>query len=161
MRGAQLIFRFGMALAICFSPSLIHPWGNLRAGGARHAAILSGGSVPADVRQVLESKCGDCHTDNTRWPLYSKVARVSWLVEHDVHDGREALNLSRWEQYSAEMQVGLLSRIASEARSGQMPLKQYVWIHPEMQLSGSEQQQLYEWARTERKRLKQRGGQVQ
>jgi cytochrome c len=102
-------------------------------------------------------KCGDCHSDNTRWPLYSKVAPVSWLVEHDVHEGRATLNLSRWESYSVEMQASLLSRIASEARSGQMPLKQYVQLHPEMRLSGPEQQQIYDWARSERKRLKSAG----
>ena len=58
------------------------------------------------------------------------------------------------EEYSRESQIDLLTQIGSEARSGQMPLKQYLLLHPSAKLSSTEQQMIYEWARAERKRLK-------
>lgn len=48
--------------------------------------------------------CGEhaygCHSNETVWPWYSRIAPVSWLVAHDVHDGREELNLSTWNRYT-------------------------------------------------------------
>jgi predicted ATP-dependent Lon-type protease len=52
-------------------------------------------------------------------------------------------------------QADLLTRIASEARSGEMPLKQYLFLHPDNRLTTEEQQQLYDWAKAERRRIRQ------
>jgi Haem-binding domain len=41
--------------------------------------------------------CYDCHSNQTRWPLYSRVAPMSWLVTRDVQRGRDKLNFSTWE----------------------------------------------------------------
>ncbi len=141
-------------LALSVLLSFIHPWGNLRTSAQTGGVILAGVDVPADVRQVLETKCSDCHSANTHWPLYGRMAPGSWLMERDVHEGREHLNLSNWQQYDLETQAGLLTKIGSEARSGQMPVKQYLLLHPQARLTPAEQQLLYGWARTERKRVR-------
>lgn len=75
-------------------------------------------------------------------------------MEHDVSEGRQQFNMSRWEEYSRESQIELLTRIGSEARSGEMPLKQYLFLHASAKLSGTEQQMIYEWARAEPKRVR-------
>jgi Haem-binding domain len=67
------------------------------------------------------------------------VAPGSWLVEHDVDDGRNHLNMSQWQRYNLETQIDLLASIASEVRSGQMPVKQYLILHPKARLSPEEQ----------------------
>jgi hypothetical protein len=36
--------------------------------------------APAEVKTILERSCFDCHSNRTRWPGYSRVAPVSWLV---------------------------------------------------------------------------------
>jgi cytochrome c len=146
---AGALFAAGIAL------SFVHPWGNLRAGAEANAPLLDGSAVPDEVRHVLEKKCADCHSTNTEWPLYSRLAPSSWLVEHDVHEGRNHLNMSQWQHYNLETQVDLLTEIASEARTGQMPLKQYFILHPKARLSSEEQQLIYDWAKTERKHIKQ------
>ena len=46
--------------------------------------------APAEVMTVLERACYDCHSNETVWPAYSRVAPVSWLVARDVQEGREA-----------------------------------------------------------------------
>jgi hypothetical protein len=54
-----------------------------------------------------------------------------------------------------ETQVDLLTEIASEARTGQMPVKQYLILHPKARLSSEEQQLIYDWAKVERRHIKQ------
>ena len=148
-----------IALALVIVLSTIHPWGDLRAG-SDSTALLEGSAVPPNVRQVLEQKCADCHSENTHWPAYSRVAPASWLIERDVHDGRSHLNLSEWQHYGAENQATLLNRIAAEVRSGQMPVKRYLVLHPHARLSPDEQQLIYDWAKAERKSIRHRVPQV-
>jgi cytochrome c len=145
----------GALFAAAIALSFVHPWGNLRSGAEVNAVLLNGSEVPDQVRHVLEKKCADCHSTSTEWPLYSRLAPGSWLVEHDVHEGRNHLNMSQWQHYNLETQVDLLTEIASEARTGQMPIKQYLILHPKARLSSEEQQLIYDWAKAERKHIKQ------
>jgi cytochrome c len=138
----------------CFASSLIHPWGNPRSGVNATEPLLAGSDAPANVQHVLETKCADCHSERTTWPAYSRLAPASWLIERDVIEGRSHLNLSQWQIYTAETRIDLLSRIASEARSGQMPVRQYLILHPQARLSPEEQQLIYDWAKSERKRIR-------
>jgi hypothetical protein len=77
------------------------------------------------------------------------------MVERDIHGARSVLDLSRWQFYTADTQADLLTRIASELRSGEMPLKQYLFLHPDNRLTTEEQQQLYDCAKAERRRIRQ------
>jgi len=140
-------------IAIVIVLSTIHPWGNLRAN-EQSGPLLEGTTVPSKVRDVLDRKCGDCHSGNTHWPAYSRVAPASWLIERDVHDGRSHLNLSQWQHDSLEDQATLLNRIAAEVRSGQMPVKRYLVLHPHARLTPEEQQLIYDWAKAERKQIR-------
>jgi cytochrome c len=137
------------ALAIA-GLSLVHPWGNLQTDSNKSAPILVGSNAPDDIRAVLEKKCGDCHSNNTRWPVYSRVAPSSWLVEHDVHEGRQHMNLSLWEQYSIDNRIDLLGKMRTQLRQGKMPLKQYLLLHPEARLSESEGKLILDWIKLER-----------
>lgn len=142
---------FLAATSILFS--LIHPWDNVRSVAA-DGQILQGSAAPEDVRRVFEEKCADCHSNQTHWPVYSRVAPASWLVEHDVHAGRSAMNLSHWATISADDRIALLARIAAEVRSGEMPPKPYTMLHPANRLTESDQQQIVAWTRAERKRIR-------
>lgn len=133
--------------------SLTHPWGNLRAASSEPRPILAGSNVPAELRTVLSQKCGDCHSNNTQWPLYSRIAPSSWLVEHDVHEGREHLNLSSWEQYTIDNRIDLLGKMSSQLHQGKMPLRQYVLLHPESRLSEAERKLILDWIKVERRGL--------
>lgn len=144
----------GLALVVLPPLSFLHPWGDVRVISQPDRRILTGATVPPEVREVLENKCIDCHSETTHWPVYSRIAPASWLVEHDVFEGRNHLNLSRWQEYGSESQIDLLTKIGSEARSGEMPVRQYLLLHPKARLTTEEQQLLYDWARAERKRLR-------
>ena len=132
--------------------SFVHPWGNLHNSTA-NTSILSGSEMPGEIRDVLQRKCADCHSNNTHWPIYSRMAPASWLVEHDVNAGRNAMNLSIWAGMSADDRIAALARIAAEARSGEMPPKPYAMVHAAA-LTQTEKQEIVAWARSERTRIR-------
>jgi hypothetical protein len=105
------------------------------------------------VTAIVERSCRNCHSEQTRWPWYSYIAPMSWMIEKDVHDARLHMNLSRWQDYPADKQVEILARLGAEVRNHQMPRPRYVSLHPEAKLSEADIQQLYDWTRKERRRL--------
>ena len=70
----------------------------------------------------------------TKWPWYSNVAPISWLVQHDVNEGRGKFNLSTGEAEVEEM--------IESIRSGSMPPWQYKPLHAAARLSDQEKQDL-------------------
>jgi cytochrome c len=154
MRLVRVVLAAATLFTASVALSFVHPGGKPRSGVGTDTPLLDGTAVPADVLHVLETKCADCHSENTNWPAYSRLAPVSWLIEHDVREGREHLNMSQWQRYTSEARIDLLSRIASEARSGQMPLRQYWMLHPQARLSSEEQQLIYDWAKSEHKHIR-------
>ena len=108
----------------------VHPFGNPRVEAARGlGTLLQGANLPPDAKAVLVTKCADCHSSETRWPIYARVAPGSWLMERDIVEARKHMDLSRWELLSMEQQQVLLARISHEAKSGHMPPLQYVALH--------------------------------
>jgi len=89
----------------------------------------------------------------TEWPWYSYVAPVSWMIEDDVRRGRSHMDLSRWEEYTADQRIALLEQIPMIVRNRSMPLPRYRLLHPEARLSDSDIDHLSQWTRTERDRL--------
>jgi hypothetical protein len=104
--------------------------------------------APADVQQVLERSCYDCHSHETRWPWYSQVAPVMWLVSHDVDEGREHLNFSTWGGLSEKAKTKVKQEIAEVVEKGEMPMAYYVPLHAEAKLSDEDKQKIRAWADT-------------
>jgi hypothetical protein len=112
--------------------------------------------VTPEVARIFQKSCLDCHSNRTQWPWYSNVAPVSWLVIHDVDEGRQHLNLSDWAglpDYRAQHE---LEEICEHVRDGAMPLRQYVWIHREARLTDAEKAILCEWANFHRDEIRAR-----
>jgi cytochrome c len=153
MRAAKLSACVVVVAVAASALSFVHPWGNLRAGSLKSTGDLTGASAPEEIRELLGRKCGDCHSNYTRWPLYGKIAPTSWFIERDVHEGREHMNLSLWDQYSMENRIDLLSKMGSQIRQGKMPLKRYLLLHPDARLTDSDRKLIQDWSKVERKRL--------
>lgn len=100
----------------------------------------------AEVREVLRRACYDCHSNETIWPWYSRVAPISWLVARDVHEGREHLNFSTWNRLSTQDQVEAMHESWEEVDEGAMPLWFYLPPHPEARLSERDRELLRRWA---------------
>jgi hypothetical protein len=132
---------------------LVHPLPH-EASDRAGAPLLLGADIPASVVDVFAHACINCHSEKTRWPWYSHVAPVSWLVENDVKRARQHLNLSRWDGLDAAEQRMLLTAIATVIENREMPLHRYVVFHPEVKLSVDESVQVIEWTHAERRRLR-------
>lgn len=94
------------------------------------------------TRALAKRACFDCHSNETVWPGYSRIAPVSWLIQRDVTSGREALNFSEWADGKREGESP--KKIKEELAEGEMPPIQYTLIHAESRLTKEEQQQLAE-----------------
>ncbi len=92
------------------------------------------------TRALAKRACFDCHSNETVWPWYSHIAPASWLVRHDVDEGRSKLNFSDW-QYGARKAENP-DKIASEINEGEMPPIQFRLAHPEARLTEAEKRQL-------------------
>jgi hypothetical protein len=103
-------------------------------------------AAPAEVMALLRRSCFDCHSHETRWPWYSRVAPASWLVADDVHHAREHLDFSTWNRYGADERADLFEEIAEEVSEGAMPLPIYLVGHPGARPSEAERAQIAEWA---------------
>jgi mono/diheme cytochrome c family protein len=94
------------------------------------------------TRALFFRVCRDCHSYETVWPWYSAVAPISWLVTHDVEEGRSHFNVSDWGPDSEHGDDA-----AEEVEEGEMPLWIYRPLHPEARLSDGERQQLIDGLR--------------
>ena len=118
------------------------------------APLLPGSNISPSVANVFKRACFNCHSETTRWPWYSQVAPISWLVENDVKRARKLLNLSRWDHLNPAEQRLLLTAIATVIENREMPPSRYMVLHPQAQLSVDDAVQVIEWTRAERLRLR-------
>jgi hypothetical protein len=115
---------------------------------------MAGAEATPEVVGILQRSCQNCHSERTEWPWYSYVAPMSWMIENDVHRARSHMNLSHWDAYPRDRQIELLTKMGVEVRNHRMPLPKYLQLHPQARLSSGDIQQLYNWARLERQRLR-------
>lgn len=88
------------------------------------------------TRALAKRACFDCHSHETVWPWYANVAPMSWLVQHDVDEGRSKMNFSDWGTRKDEREG------ANQVRDGKMPDMKYLFLHPEARLSEADKQLL-------------------
>jgi cytochrome c len=124
--GAVIVFSTVAVVGLAF----VHPFGNPRVEPAKGLdTLLRGANMPADAKKVLVTKCADCHSNETRWPVYARVAPGSWLIERDIIEARKKMNLSAWDQIPAGTQDVLVGKIIHQAKSREMPPVQYRLLH--------------------------------
>jgi hypothetical protein len=111
-------------------------------------------TVPDDVAGILDRACRDCHSNETRWPLYAYVAPISWEVSGHVADGRQQMNLSEWGTYDRDTAQDLLTVMCRQARSREMPLPSYTRLHRDARLADADIARLCEWTAAERRKLR-------
>lgn len=107
-------------------------------------------NVPQNVRDVFESSCSSCHSDQTRWPWYSHVAPFSWIVAHDVHRGRKLMNFSEWASYSPRKRDQKLEDICDQLMNGDMPDGKYLLIHRNARLTEEQKEAVCQWTQSPR-----------
>ncbi len=107
-------------------------------------------AVPQPVKDVFNRSCADCHSDQTRWPWYSRVAPVSWMVADDVHSARKHMNFSEWAYYSPNKREEKLEEICEQLTDGDMPDVKYLLVHRRARLTSSEREAVCKWTEDSR-----------
>jgi mono/diheme cytochrome c family protein len=88
-----------------------------------------------ETEKLFRTACMDCHSNETTWPWYSYVAPVSFLIAHDVEEGRDAMNLSTDRRVEGREMI-------EQIENGKMPKSPYPMLHPEANLSADQKAQL-------------------
>ena len=126
--------RIGLGLVVLLLAIQLVPYGRdhrnppLRSEPAWDSAI---------TRDLARQACFDCHSNETQWPLYASLAPISWLVQHDVDEGRAVLNFSEWPSSSKEAREA-----AQEVREGEMPPASYQLMHTRARLTAADRDRL-------------------
>ena len=122
---------------------------------ARTNPLVDGDLVaPAPVKAVLRAACYDCHSNETRWPWYGTIAPISWLLHHDVTEGRRRLNFSQWAEYTSDpgTVAEKLGKISQFVASGDMAPWYYRMLHQDARLAPAQRAALLAWVEQERAR---------
>ena len=101
-------------------------------------SIVHSSLINDDILNQLRKSCFDCHSNQTVFPWYSKLAPSSWFLADHISEGKSHLNFSDWADYSNSKKIELLGEIADEVESGKMPLRSYLLIHRDAKLNSEE-----------------------
>lgn len=87
----------------------------------------------AATRELARRACFDCHSNETQWPAYSRIAPISWLIAWDVSEGRAELNFSEWQRPQKEA-----AEASKTLLEGEMPPRLYRLMHTHARLVESD-----------------------
>jgi Haem-binding domain len=104
-------------------------------------------AAPAEVKTILRRSCYDCHSNETTWPWYARVAPVSWLIANDVREGRRELNFSVWNKFTGGRRARKFKEIVEQLEQNKMPQWYYIVLHPDAKLSTGDKAIIVDWAR--------------
>ena len=88
-----------------------------------------------EAEQLFRQTCADCHSNEAVYPWYSYIAPFGWLVAHDVHEGRDELNISTSRRFEWDEMV-------EKIEEGEMPPPIYLPMHPEANLTDAQKETL-------------------
>jgi hypothetical protein len=108
------------------------------------ADLVAAMHPPAAVAAALHAACYDCHSNATRWPLYARVAPVSWLIASDVKAGRQHLNFSEWPAEPARAARDL-DRVNEVVDYREMPPRKYALLHADARLDEAQRKAVLDW----------------
>jgi hypothetical protein len=128
-----------MLTAMQFVPATRKP----ASGGAEAKPVHLAEVIDPQVGRILDRSCGDCHSNDTHWPWYSRLAPVSWILSKHVTKGRQKLDFSKWasERHSANE----LTEVCDAVSDGSMPLRSYTLFHPGAKLSDQDVDVICRW----------------
>lgn len=105
-------------------------------------------NAPSNISKILKTSCYDCHSNNTVYPWYDKIAPVSWWINGHVDHGKGELNFSEWETFSEKKKRHKLKEIVEEVEKRKMPLDSYLIMHGDAELSDEQIENFKKWIET-------------
>lgn len=102
--------------------------------------------VPDNVNTIFKKACYDCHSNNTNYPWYSYVQPFGLWLNNHIKDGKKEINFDEFATYKLRRQYRKMEEIIDQVKSKEMPLKSYILVHKEANLTLDERVTLTNWA---------------
>jgi hypothetical protein len=103
-------------------------------------------SPPGLVADLIKNSCYDCHSNQTVYPWYSRVAPVSFYLDKHIQKGKEDLNLSEYGSMDKADKIKVLNDFYEVVEAGSMPLQSYSLIHKAARLSEEDKKEIMSWS---------------
>jgi hypothetical protein len=100
----------------------------------------------AEVANILQRSCNNCHTNNTNYTWYHQVQPVLWYITHHINEGKSELNFDEFATYRLARQYHKFEEIKEQVEENEMPLASYTLMHSEAKLSSNDKVKLIAWA---------------
>ena len=100
---------------------------------------------PANLQGILTNACYDCHSNNTRYPWYTNIQPMAWIMGSHIKNGKDKLNFSEFRNYSISRQISKLKGIANSIKDGIMPLTSYELMHKNARLTEADKSLVIDW----------------
>jgi hypothetical protein len=114
-------------------------------GKVAGAAFIQLYVPPDSINRILRDACYDCHSNNTRYPWYTNIQPIGWILAGHIKRGKSKLNFSEFNNYSNRRQASKLKGIEGSIKDGTMPLWTYTLIHKNAKLSKEERTLVIDW----------------
>lgn len=102
--------------------------------------------LPDSIQSILKNACMNCHSNQTHYFWYDRIAPASWYVNSHIKDGKKKLNFSEWGNLKPLDKISLLNKIIDETKDRHMPLKSYKLMHKPARLTDDQVKMLDDWA---------------
>ena len=99
-----------------------------------NADFIESYQPPIDIGYMIQSSCYDCHSNQTKYPWYSNVQPIGWLLQNHISEGKSELNLSEFGNLSNRMKRMKINSIISQIADDKMPHPSYVLMHSDAKL---------------------------
>ena len=138
----KLMKRIGLVLlATLVVIQFFHPAKNEGTADGPNAMVL-----PADVKNILETSCFDCHSNHTNYPWYNNIQPVAWWLNDHVNEGKREINFSEFNTYKLKRKIKKMKEIREQIDESEMPLTSYTLIHGNAKLTEAQKTRLLAWA---------------
>jgi hypothetical protein len=111
--------------------------------------LLMVASPPEHLAELIKKSCYDCHSNQTVYPWYSKVAPVSWYLQKHIKEGKEDMNASEYGSMDKADKIKLLVDFCEVVEAGKMPLVTFTLIHKAARLSQEDKEAICIWSEEE------------
>jgi len=111
-------------------------------GQALPQSFLDTFQVNDTVKNLLANSCFDCHSNNTKYPWYTNIQPVSWLMAKHINDGKAELNFDDLAALSNRRRNSKFKSISEQIEQDEMPLKSYLLIHRKAALNEADKKLL-------------------
>lgn len=92
--------------------------------------------LPNDtVLNLLSNSCFDCHSNHTKYPWYTNVQPIGWMMAKHINDGKAELNFDELAALSNRRRNSKFKSISEQIEQEKMPLKSFLLMHKNAKLS--------------------------